>query len=100
MTVPSASGSNQRRSGIGPSCGTGSSNSTLEFSRRTSGTFRHQTCLEIAPERNQQFACDCDDRNPPDTTFEFADTFAKPDTQGALRLMPQPQPRELNHHGA
>ena len=37
-------------------------------------------CLEIAPERNQQLACDGDDRNPPATALELADTFAKPDT--------------------
>src|SRR6185437_891825 len=60
----------------------------------------HQTCLEIAPERNQQFACDCDDRNPPNTTLEFANAITEPDAQIAVGLMPQPQPRELNHHGA
>src|SRR5262249_17333927 len=64
------------------------------------GAFRHHAVLEIAPERDQQLACDGDDRNPPDTPLEFANTFAEPDTQGAVRLMPQPQPRELNHHGA
>src|SRR6202022_736999 len=62
--------------------------------------FRRQAVLEIAPERDQQLACDGDDRNPPDTALEFANTFAEPDTQGAVRLMPQPQPCELNHHGA
>src|SRR5262249_27991612 len=41
-----------------------------------------------------------DDRNSPDTALEFADTSAKPDTQGAVRLMPQPQPGELNHDRA
>jgi len=65
-----------------------------------SGAFRHQTCLEIAPERNQQFACDCDDRNPPDTALEFANAIAELGAQIAVGLMPQPQPRELNHHGA
>src|SRR6516162_1752212 len=62
-----------------------------------SSAFRHQTCLEIAPERNQQLACDSDDRNPPDAALEFANTIAEPDTQGAVRLMSQPHPRELNH---
>jgi hypothetical protein len=65
-----------------------------------SSAFRHQACLEIAPERNQQLACDRDDRNPPDAAFEFANTIAEPDTQGAVRLMSQPHPRELNHDSA
>jgi hypothetical protein len=43
------------------------------------GALRRQTCLEIAPERDQQLACDCDDRNPPDTTLEFANTIVEPD---------------------
>ena len=55
-----------------------------------SGAFRHQTCLEIAPERDQQLACDGDDRNPPDAALEFANAIAEPNTQGAVRLMPQP----------
>src|ERR1700741_2532661 len=69
-------------------------------SQLQSGAFRNQTCLEIAPEHNQQLACDGDDRNSPDTALEFANTFAEPDTQGAVRLMPQPQPGELNHDRA
>ena len=64
------------------------------------GALRRQTCLEITPERDQQLACDCDDRNPPDTTLEFADTIVEPDAQRAGGLMSQPQPRELNHDPA
>ena len=54
------------------------------------GALRRQTCLEIAPERDQQLACDCDDRNSPDTTLEFANTIVEPDAQRAGGLMPQP----------
>src|ERR1700739_3088324 len=64
------------------------------------GALRRQTCLEIAPERDQQLACDCDDRNPPDTALEFANTIVEPDAQGVGGLMSQPQPRELNHDPA
>ena len=64
------------------------------------GALRRQTCLEIAPERDQQLACDCDDRSPPDTAFEFANTIVEPDAQRAGGLMSQPQPRELNHDPA
>src|ERR1700747_3613025 len=64
------------------------------------GAFKRQTCLEIAPERDQQLACDCDDRNPPDTTLEFANTIVEPDAQRPGGLISQPQPRELNHDPA
>src|SRR5215472_2871372 len=77
---------------------------SLSFRRSSfhfqNGTFRHQTCLEIAPERNQQLARDGNDRNPSDAALEVANTITEPDTQEAVRLIPQPQPRELNHRRA
>src|SRR6201981_3030963 len=64
--------------------------SLITSDNKTDRSTRHQLSDRVA----------ANTRNSPDTALEFANTFAEPDTQGAVRLMPQPQPGELNHDRA
>src|ERR1700753_3679956 len=54
----------------------------------------------MGPNGIKHLAGDGDDSNAPYAALEFANTVAEPNTQGAVRLMPQPQPGELNHDRA
>src|SRR5215831_18119789 len=58
---------------------------------------RYQAGLEIAPKRHQELARQRHDRNAPDPPLQDAHPFAEPDAQGAVGLVAQPQPSELDH---
>jgi hypothetical protein len=54
--------------------------------RLQNGAFRHQAILEIAPERDQQLACDGDDSDAPDTALGASNALAEPDAQRTIGL--------------
>ena len=54
--------------------------------RLQNGAFGDQAVLEIAPERDQQLACDGDDRDAPDTALGASNPLAEPDAQRTIGL--------------
>src|SRR5262249_2528203 len=63
-------------------------------------TGRHQAGFQIAPQSHQELARHGHDGNPARPALKVADTFAEPDAQGAITLIAQPRPGELDHHTA
>src|SRR6516162_5533368 len=59
-------------------------------------SLRHGAGLQIAPEGNDQLACQCHQRDPAHASRHGADTGAVPARERAAWLMPQPQPRQLD----
>src|SRR5207244_439120 len=60
------------------------------------GTFGHQAGREIAPQRHHQLARQGDDGHAPDPAAGVEGALPEPMCERAVRLMPQPQPRELD----
>jgi hypothetical protein len=58
---------------------------------------RDQAGLEITPERNQELARHGQDGDAPDAALHGADPLAQLDAQGAVGLVAQPKPGELDH---
>ena len=54
--------------------------------RLQNGAFWDQAVLEIAPERDQQLACDGDDSDAPDTALGASNSLAEPDAQPTIGL--------------
>ena len=75
-----------------PLCGPGD----LENSGDDS-TGRNKASRRVAPERDQQFACQCDNHGPTNTACCAICPFIKPAREAALRLPLQPPPSELYH---
>jgi hypothetical protein len=56
--------------------------------------------FRIAPERNEKFARERDNANPPEPTTPSAKLALIPLGQHAVGLVPEPAPRELHHETA
>src|SRR5262249_61689993 len=53
--------------------------------------------LEIAPERDQQLAGNCNDGDALNAALKFSHTVVEPGAQRTVKLVPHPEPSELNH---
>src|SRR5215470_947031 len=57
---------------------------------------RDQSCFEIAPERNHQFARQCNNSDASDASLGDAGALDEPLAQSAVRLVADPQPGDLD----
>jgi hypothetical protein len=61
------------------------------------GAYRHNAFGHVTPEGHEQLACQCDDSDATDLAAFVTDSLVEPSAQHAARLVPQPQPCELDH---
>jgi hypothetical protein len=59
-------------------------------------SLRDQSCFEIAPERNHQFARQCNNSDASDASLSGAGALGEPLARSAVRLVADPQPGYLD----
>src|SRR5438132_2919098 len=64
--------------------------------RTQHGAGGHHAGLEITPERHHELAGERHDGDAPDAALDVAHPLAEPAAQGAVGLVPKPQPGELD----
>src|SRR5882672_6055065 len=68
--------------------------------RTQHGAGGHHAGLEITPERHHELAGERHDGDAPDAALDVAHPLAEPAAQGAVGLVPKPQPGELDREFA
>ena len=68
----------------------------LSRERTKACTFGHEARLQEPPQRHDDLSGDGDDRNSSDTSLGVADAFTEPLADGAVGLVHQPKPGELD----
>src|ERR1700694_5210450 len=60
-------------------------------------SLRNDAVLGVTPKGDEKLAGQCHDHDLLDSATGFADPFAEPSRQGAVRLPAEPQPGEFHH---